>query len=178
MSRPLTDGEIRLARSVFGAAIDFSRVRISTRRWGAPAVAIGSHITFPPHPPTPDDFSRASLPMRAWFIHEMAHVQQFQSAWLRTTCSWLTVLFTGGYGRGCPGYRYAAPFRRWGAYNLEQQATMVEHAYVLREMGAPAAAPEGVALADYERCVPYLSVRHPPAARRRGPGDPSDAAAG
>ena len=157
MSRPLTDGEVGLARSVFGDGIDYARVRIATRGWGRPAITCGSLITFPPRPPTPDDFSRQPLASRAWFIHEMTHVLQFQSGWLRTLWSWFVTLLNGGYGAGSPGYRYAAPFNAWGAYNLEQQASMVEHAYVLREQGACAAAPEGVQLADYERCVPFLS---------------------
>src|SRR5690606_22960901 len=32
-SRPLTDGETRLAASVFGDAIDYARVRIANRKW-------------------------------------------------------------------------------------------------------------------------------------------------
>jgi hypothetical protein len=158
MSRPLSEGEVRLARSVFGEAVDYAKVRLARQPWGRTAVALGSLVLFPD---PPADFSREALGPRAWFVHEMAHVQQFQSAPLRTAWSWLVTLLTGGYGPGSPGYRYAAPLRAWGAYNLEQQASMAEHAYVLREQGSCVAAPAGLALADYEGCVPYLARTSP-----------------
>jgi hypothetical protein len=153
VSRPLTPGEISLGRGIFGDAIDYERVRIVALPWGRTAFVIGSRVHFP-HPPA--DFAAEALGPRGWFVHELVHVQQFQDGWLRTAWSWLVVVLTGGYGRGLPGYRYAAPFAAWGAYNLEQQAAMVEHAYVLRETGACAPAPQGATLADYEACVPYL----------------------
>jgi len=152
MSRPLTPGEIGLGRSIFGDAIDYARVRIARSPSGRTAFVIGSRVHFPD---PPSDVAKVPLQARAWFVHELVHVQQFQSAPLRTAWSWLVVLLTGGYGRGLPGYRYAAPFTAWGAYNLEQQAAMVEHAYVLREAGVCAAAPTGATLADYEACVPF-----------------------
>lgn len=152
MSRRLTPGEAALGRSIFGEAIDYARVRIVCLPWGRTAFVVGSRMHFPQ---PPGDFSGESLGRRAWFVHELTHVQQFQSGWRRTALGWLTVLLTGGYGRGLPGYRYAAPFAAWTAYNLEQQASMVEHAYLLREQGACAAAPAGARLADYEACLPY-----------------------
>jgi hypothetical protein len=158
MSRPLTPGEARLARGVFGDAIDYDRVRISTRSWGYAAICFGSHITFPPSHPAPSDLSRAPLKARSWLVHELTHVWQFQTAPIRTIASWAITLVTGGYGAGLPGYRYALPLKGWGAYNLEQQAAMIEHAYILRESGRCAGAPRGAALADYETCVPFSAV--------------------
>lgn len=152
MSRPLTEGEDQLARGVFGDAIDCRRVRIVGLDWGSTAFVVGSRMHFP-HPPR--DFSLQPLSRRAWFVHELAHVQQFQSAPLRTAWSWLAILLSGGYGRSRSGYRYAAPLRPWNACNIEQQASMVEHAYVLREAGACAGAPSGLTLADYRACVPF-----------------------
>jgi hypothetical protein len=86
----------------------------------------------------------------------MTHVWQFQRGWLRTLLSWLITLAGGGYGRARRGYRYGWPLADWDRHNLEQQASMVEHAFVLRRQGACAAAPLGATLADYEGCVPFL----------------------
>jgi len=156
MSRALTAGEVALARSVFGEAIAYGRVRIANRRWGRPAIAFGSRITFPPRHPAPADFSRQPIALQAWFIHEMVHVWQFQGGAARTLASWLLTVLRGGYRRGGPGYRYRLPLGDWRRYNLEQQASMVEHAFVLRQLGTCAAAPEGVTLAAYRACVPFL----------------------
>lgn len=158
MTRGLTPGETALARGVFGDAIDYGRVRVSTRRWGYAAICFGSHVTFPPAHPAPADFSCEPIRARSWLVHELTHVWQFQTAPLRTLLSWALTLAGGGYGAGRPGYRYALPLRGWGAYNLEQQAAMVEHAYALREGWRCEAAPGGAALADYEGCVPFSAV--------------------
>lgn len=152
MSRPLTEGETSLGRSIFGCAIDYKRVRVVGLPWGRTAFVVGSRMHFP-QPSA--DFSLEPLSRRAWFVHELTHVQQFQSAPLPTALGWLALLLAGGYGPRRAGYRYAAPLRGWDACNIEQQASMVEHAYVLAEAGACAGAPKGVSLADYEACVPY-----------------------
>ena len=147
-ARPLTPGEIELARGVFGSAIDYARVRISARRWGPWAITFGSRITFPPSG-APADFSRESIPAQAWFVHEMTHVWQFQTAPLRTLLSWAGVALTGGYGPGLPGYRYALPLKPWRKLNLEQQASAVEHAFLLRQGVRTTAMPEDAAAQHY-----------------------------
>jgi hypothetical protein len=155
VSRRLTAGETALARSVFGEAIDYSRVRLSTRCWGGAAIAFGSHVTFPPSHPVPADFTHQGLGLQAWLVHELTHVWQFQTATARTLASWLRTVVEGGYGRGLPGYRYRLPLGAWAGYNLEQQASMVEHAFLLRERGLCPAAPAGATLAAYRTCVPF-----------------------
>jgi hypothetical protein len=150
--RRLTQDEVRLAHEVFGDLIDYGRVRLLGHPFGAAAVTLGSWIAFPR--PLPPSFAREPIPMQAWFVHEVTHVWQFQGGWAPTLWSWLKTLLSGGYGRGRSGYRYGLPLGAWGGYNREQQASMVEHAFVLRAEGACAAAPEGMTLADYEACVP------------------------
>ena len=157
MSRPLTEGEKRLGRSVFGEAIDYDRVRISDRRWGWAAICFGSHITFPPAAPAPRDFAWAGPRLQAWLIHELTHVWQFQTRPVWTVLSWFRVLVTGGYGRGSPGYRYAAPLKAWSGYNLEQQASMIEHAFLLRETGTCPDAAAG--LAQLCAAAPFSALR-------------------
>ena len=154
MSRPLTPGEARLARGVFGEGVDYARVRIGGGGLGRMAVTIGSRIFFPA--PVPADFAHGGVALQAWFVHEMTHVLQFQSAPLRTLWSWLLTLLSGGYSAG-RGYRYALPLRDWDDYNLEQQASIVEHAFLLWR-GAPCPnAPKGASLAVYEGYGPFAS---------------------
>ena len=149
MSRPLTPGEIELARRVFGEAIDYRGVRISVRRWGRWAITFGSRISFPPTG-APADFAREGTHAQAWLIHELTHVWQFQTTPLRTLLSWAKVVLTGGYGPGTPGYRYALPLKPWRKLNLEQQASAVEHAFLLRQGFRTPAMPDGAGLGGYE----------------------------
>jgi hypothetical protein len=155
MNRPLTAREASLARSVFGDRIDYSQVRLSTRAWGRHAIAFGSRLTFPPGCPAPADFADEGPAMQAWLVHELTHVWQFQTAPWRTLGSWAATVARGGYGRGRSGYRYALPLGAWDDYNLEQQASIVEHAFLLRERGVCAAAPVGARLDAYTACMPF-----------------------
>src|SRR5689334_2383100 len=83
-SRPLTSGEIELARSVFGNAIDYPSVRMVRRRWWPfqprnVAMAPTGSIHFPPHSDLwSDDFAREPLGKQGIFIHELTHVWQSQ----------------------------------------------------------------------------------------------------
>ena len=84
-ARFLTSGEIELARSMFGAAIDYSKVRLVKRKWWpfqpkSVAMAPTGHIYFHPHGDLwSDDFSKDSLGKQGLFIHEMTHVWQAQT---------------------------------------------------------------------------------------------------
>jgi len=150
--RPLTEGETALARRLFGAAIDPSRVRISA--WGGRfAFVLGSRIRFPHD--CPADFAAADLPMQAWLAHELTHVWQFQTRPLATLASWLGILLSGGYGRRLRGYRYALPLKPWGAYNIEQQARLIEHGFLAERGWTCAAMPPGACAEDYRRCTPF-----------------------
>jgi hypothetical protein len=157
MSRGLTQGEVELASSVFGEAIDYSKVRLSTRFWGVFAIAFGSHVTFPPTHPVPDDFAEEPVRLQAWLIHELVHVWQFQTRPWWTVKSWAGVVLNGGYGRGLPGYRYRVPLKPWAAHNLEQQASIVEHAFVMRETGRCGSAPAGATFAALRSASPFFA---------------------
>ena len=142
IARRLTQGERAVARSVFADALALDRVRIAPTPFRT-AVTLGSTILMPAD--APRDVSAAPLPMRAWLIHELTHVWQFATAPARTLRSWAGVVASGGYGPGLPGYAYAHPFD-WPALNLEQQARVVEHAFLIREGAAvEAATPSGTA---------------------------------
>src|SRR3546814_3370494 len=79
-SRPLTTGEIELARTVFGDAIAYDRVRICHHKWiffqpRHIVMAPTGSIHFNPHGDLYcDDFGAASQRLQGLFIHEMTHV--------------------------------------------------------------------------------------------------------
>lgn len=146
--RPLTEGEIALARSVFGEAVDFGRVRIARRKWAffqpretvmAPTGAIHFH---PDGTRYRDDFAAASLADQALFIHEMTHVWQHQKG-----------IFLPLARHPFCRYDYALlPGRQLRRYGIEQQAEIVAHAFLLRQgVGVTGAAPREC----YEAILPF-----------------------
>lgn len=159
--RRLTSGEIALARTVFVDAIDLQRVRIVPIP-ASTAVTLGRVILMPWN--APRDFAAAPTHLRAWLIHELVHVWQFARSTRWTLGSWAQVAASGGYGPGMPGYRYALPFD-WEALNLEQQARVVEHAFLMREGAATGVtapsefgAPRRATLDDYAGRTPFEAL--------------------
>ncbi len=148
--RPLTQGEIALARSVFGAAIDYEGVTIRRRKFFAfhprgVTMAPMGHLHF--HPLAGhycDDFAAAPLALQGHFIHEMVHVWQAQRLG-----RWYLVLRRHPWCR----YDYALrPGWRLEQYGIEQQAEIVRHAFLLRErVPVPGAPP----LASYETLLGF-----------------------
>ena len=151
--RGLTAGERRLAQGVFGAALDLDRVRLAPHLPGRTAITLGRTIMFPADAPA--DFAREEPRLQAWLIHELVHVWQFQRSTLRTLGSWAGVLVTGGYGRRRRAYDYVYPFE-WDRLNLEQQASVVEHAFMIR-CGAAVTDPP-LTLADYVGRTPFEAL--------------------
>jgi hypothetical protein len=149
-TRPLSVGEIALASSVFGAAIDYAKVTIVRRKWfplqpRRVTMAPRGHLHF--HPDSPaycDDFTRASLPTQAHFIHEMTHVWQVQ-----TRGAWFLITrrpFSRRYDYSLkPGLKLAQ-------YGIEQQAEIVRHAFLLGHGVEVAGAPP---LAQYLSILPF-----------------------
>lgn len=146
--RNLTSGEVALARSVFGDAIDYARVRIHNRKW---AFFQPRHITMAPmghihfHPRGDryrDDFATADLGSQALFIHEMVHVWQHQ-------CGIFLPLRRMPWARYDYGFDPGRPLSRYG---IEQQAMLVQHAFMLRRGCCVPEAPE---LAALEAILPF-----------------------
>jgi hypothetical protein len=135
-ARPLTPGEVELARSVFGDAIDYSRVHLVRGRWwpfqpkGIVMAPTGNIHFHPASDKWSDDFSREPLPAQGLFIHEMTHVWQTQ-----TRGRFYLPLMRHPFCR----YAYALdPVRPFHRYGLEQQAEIVRHAF-LAARGVPVA---------------------------------------
>ncbi|MFC4295197.1 vgr related protein [Novosphingobium tardum] len=135
-ARPLTSGEIALAQSVFGSAIDYSRVSIRRRKFfpfqpRQTAMAPRGHLHFHPRGDLyTDDFAGAPLSRQALFIHELTHVWQAQQHG-----SWWLVAMRHPLCRYDYAIRPGWPLARYG---IEQQAEIVKHTF-LAERGHPVA---------------------------------------
>ncbi len=144
-ARNLTPGEIALARTMFGDAIVYDRVRIVRRRWWplqprGIVMAPTGHIHFHPDDPNwRDDFAAAPLSLQGLFIHEMTHVWQAQRGG-----RWFLPLMRHPFCRYAYTYREGRPFDRYG---LEQQAEIMRHLFLHRR-GHPITRPEVAGLAD------------------------------
>jgi hypothetical protein len=127
-ARPLTDGEIALARSMFGQAIDYARVAMIRRKWwpfqprGVVMAPTGNIHFHPADSNWRDDFSAAPLTLQGLFIHEMTHVWQAQHHG-----RFYLPLMRHPFCRYSYALREGQSFR---AYGLEQQAELVRHRFL------------------------------------------------
>jgi len=128
--RHLTSGEIELARTVFGTAIDYETVRLKRKKF---FLLQPRHITMAPrghihfHPRGTaycDDFSQTNLVRQGLLIHELTHVWQTQ-----THGPWYLILNRHPFCR----YTYTLkPGQPLQSYGIEQQAEIVKHAFWVR----------------------------------------------
>lgn len=127
--RNLTTGETALARRVFGSSIDYAKVRVHDR----------GYVFFQPNNSgmTPNgelymkgvynsDYASQSAYRRAFFIHEMVHVWQFQLRVLSPVGAAIGEMIhhVGSYDQA---YRYLlVKDKDLLDYKIEQQAAMIE----------------------------------------------------
>lgn len=138
--RSLTPGEIEMARSVFGSAIDYSKVRLVQGKWWPfqpkrSAMAPMGNIYFHPEGGGwSEDFSKETPHAQGYFIHELTHVWQTQKGGL----FYLPLMRH-------PFCRYAyqlVPGRPFERYGLEQQAEIVRHRFLAdRGLAVPVCPP-------------------------------------
>jgi len=128
LNRGLTPREIELARSVFGDAIDYSKVRLFKGKWWplhprSAAMAPMGNIYFHPEGEVwSEDFSREPLGRQGFFIHEMTHVWQSQKSG-----RFYLPLMRHPFCRYSYELKPGKPFHRYG---LEQQAEIVAHSFL------------------------------------------------
>src|SRR5678816_1403092 len=124
-ARPLTSGEIELARSMFGDAIDYGRVKLARRKWwpfqpkGIVMAPTGNIHFHPDSPLWSVDFSRERLSLQGLFIHEMTYVWQAQ-----TRGRFYLPLMRHPFRRYSHQFGTGRPFER---YALEPQAKIAPH---------------------------------------------------
>lgn len=139
LRRPLTSGEIELARSVFGDAIDYSAVRLVKGKWwplhprNAAMAPMGDIYFHPEGGAWSEDFSKEPLGRQGFFIHEMTHVWQTQAKG-----RFYLPLMRHPFCR----YHYTlVPGQAFERYGLEQQAEIVRHAFLSRHGVDPPVCP-------------------------------------
>jgi hypothetical protein len=132
--RHLTPGEVELARSIFGGAIDYSRVQLIQGKWWPfqprrSAMAPMGNIWF--HPDGggwSEDFTKEPIGRQGFLIHEMTHVWQTQKGG-----RFYLLLMRHPFCRYSYRLEPGKPFARYG---LEQQAEIVHHRF-LADRGCP-----------------------------------------
>jgi hypothetical protein len=135
LARALTVGEVAMATALFGAAIDYAKVRIHNRRY-LPFGLQPKNCAMTPngrlyfhHSCFLDDYSAGDIHAQHWFMHEMAHVWQHQLGY--------PVRLRGALRIGL-GYRYRL---RAGAtladFNMEAQGDLLAEYCVRKCLGNP-----------------------------------------
>ena len=125
--RPLTSGEIELARTMFGRSIDYSKVELVRGKWiffqprGVVMAPTGNIHFHPDSDRWSNDFAQEKLTQQGLFIHEMTHVWQTQRAG-----KWYLPLIRHPFCRYGYELREGRPFLRYG---IEQQAEIVKHRF-------------------------------------------------
>ena len=132
--RPLTSGETRLARGIFGDSIDYAQVRMFRRKWwpfqprNAAMAPMGDIYFHPEGGAWSDDFTKESIGRQAFFMHEMTHVCQAQAKG-----RFYLLLMRHPFCRYEFHLEQGKPFDRYG---LEQQAEIVRNRF-LADHGVP-----------------------------------------
>ena len=133
--RSLTVGEIKLCRTVFADLIDYTRVKVMNQPY-LPWQPVG--IFMAPsgyiHLKATDyctDFSQQNLAYQAIFIHEMAHIFQFQShVNVLLQGAVLQMAYYATFKKYNP-YQYTLqPEKAYFDYNIEQQAEIAKDIFL------------------------------------------------
>ncbi len=128
--RTLTPGERSLAREMFGGTLDASRVWIFAIPLWRRAFVPGGRLVVWPAFQAWTDFSHAPLVVQSVFIHELTHVWQAQSG-----VNLLAAKLRAGDGPAA----YAYDLSKTGDFselNIEQQAMVLQHAFVAARGGS------------------------------------------
>lgn len=127
----MSDGERALAGEVFGRALDAARVRLLALPLWPRAFVPGGRLMVWPAGLALSDFSGGDVPLglQAIFVHELVHVWQAQRG-----VNLLAAKLRAGDGAAAYAYDLdgAQAFER---LNIEQQAMVVQHAFVARRGG-------------------------------------------
>jgi hypothetical protein len=115
---------------MFGAGLDATRVRILAIPVWKRAFVAGPRLIVWPRRSLPTDFAEAPLGLQATFVHELAHVWQAQNG-----VRLLVAKLKAGDSPAAYAYDLTADLD-FVSLNIEQQATVVEHAF-LASRGAP-----------------------------------------
>jgi hypothetical protein len=149
-SRPLTPGEINLAASIFGAALDLTGVTIKRKKWWPlqprkVLMAPTGHVHVHPRSDLwSDDYSSERLSLQGLLLHELTHVYQTQKRGRYYLPIHRHPLCQYGYA-----VKPGQPFHKYG---IEQQAEIVRHVFLLRNHHPLPGAPP---LSQLESILPF-----------------------
>jgi hypothetical protein len=132
--RRLTLGERTLAREMFGEGLSPETVRLLALPAWRRAFVAGPRLMVWPAREAPRDFSLEPLGAQAVFVHELTHVWQAQNG-----VGLLRAKLKAGDSRASYAYELAGA-ADFAALNIEQQAMVVQHAF-LAARGAAAPHP-------------------------------------
>ena len=164
-ARRLTAGEGALCVEAFGGELRLDKVRL----WSCPALAWSTGrpfcaggwlwpgrtlIVYPPAQ-AHRDFALAPIWDQGVFLHEATHAWQSQRG-----VNLLLAKLRAGDGEAAYAYDLG-PDRSWDGFNIEQQAMLVQHAF-LRRRGRAAPHDEAAYLAVLPFADPSKEVAHSP----------------
>ena len=129
--RRLTDGERGFATEMFGAGLDSGRVQVLAIPFWNRAFVAGPGLMVWPAATVRADFAAPDVPLRtqAVFVHELTHVWQAQHG---------VSLILGKLRAGDAARSYAYDLSGGPDFphlNIEQQAMVVEHAFLASRGG-------------------------------------------
>lgn len=140
VSRPLTTGEVKLAKSVFGDSIDYSTVTINDGKFAGfhpEGTAMAPNGNLYMYGCYVDDYSQLEVYGQGLFIHEMTHVWQYQNKVLAPIAEAVKLNLKHKFNyRAAYDYELEAG-KDLTDYNMEQQASIVQDRFTLQhEPGA------------------------------------------
>lgn len=140
MIRPLTAGEQALAVEMFGAGFDARRVRLVSIPFWNRAFVAGPRLIVWPAATVRADFAAPDVPLttQAVFVHELTHVWQAQNGVS-------LILAKIKAGDRPSAYAYDLEGSEFPQMNIEQQAMVVEHAFLASRGGKAPHPPQSYA---------------------------------
>lgn len=134
--RRLTPGERALAAEMFGNGLDAGRVRLLALPVWDRAFVAGPRLMVWAANSALNDFANAPLHLQAVFVHELTHVWQAQNG-----VRLLLAKIRAGDRPSSYAYDLAGD-PDFSALNIEQQAMVVEHAFLSARGGTAPYGPE------------------------------------
>jgi hypothetical protein len=127
VGRPLTSGERALARPIFGASLDFDRVRLVT-------LDLLQYRTVGDTIYVPEGFTIQDAAMAQTLIHELTHVWQYQHTGTSYISLSLWDQIVAAASQGSRNFAYAytiSPDQSFFDFGPEQQGAIVEHYFAM-----------------------------------------------
>lgn len=139
MNRSLTQNEKRLSATVFQNALNYKAVRVYDEKYvffqAANVLMTPNGQIYAPDTMYRADYANEPLNYQELFIHELAHVWQYQTKVLNPKLSGLFEFVKNGFNYG-KAYRYVlASEKDLTDYGMEQQAAIIADYFLVERCG-------------------------------------------